>query len=358
MNRLINTFLEIVQIDSITGHEVKMANWIYAKLKKIGLNPVRDNYGNIIAKVEGKGDPILLTAHLDTVEPGKNVKPIVENGLIKSSNNTILGADNKVAVAIILELLENFAENKIDRSLEIVFTLSEEVGNYGAVNLDYSLLNSKVGFSFDSEGEIGTIITASPFYNRFDLKIIGKSAHASQPENGINALIILKNVLSKVTLGKVDEDTIANIGVVNGGSVRNTILGELEVKGEVRSFVEKKIVNATQKIIEAFEYEAKAFGAHIEYEVVRENPGFKFDKNEPLIKKATKVFEDLNIKPKLKESYGCYDGNIFVGHGIKVLNMCDGSKYSHTVNECITVDNLNLISNVLMNLVMIKYKYE
>ncbi len=354
MNRLINTFLEIVQIDSITGHEVKMANWIYSKLVKIGLSPIRDSYGNIIAKVAGSGEPILLTAHLDTVEPGKNIKPIIEKGLIKSSNNTILGADNKVAVAIILELLENFAENKINRSLEIVFTLSEEVGNYGAVNLDYSLLKSKVGFSFDSEGEIGTIITASPYYDRFDIEIFGKSAHASQPENGINALKILNNVLNRITLGKVDEDTIANIGVVKGGSVRNTILGDLKINGEVRSFVDEKIKNTTEFIVDVFKDEARKMEAKIDIDVVRENPGFKFSKNEAVIKNAISVFNKMKIKPVLKESYGCYDGNIFIGKNIKVLNMCDGSKYSHTVNEYITVENLNLISEVLMNLIVIK----
>jgi len=354
MNRLTNTFLKLVQIDSVTGNEKEISDFVFNKLITLGLTTTRDNYGNIIGKLQGMGDPILLTAHLDTVEPGRGIKPIIENGIIKSSGETILGADNKVALSIILETLERVVEGKINRSIEVAFTLSEEVGNYGAVNLDYSLLNSKIGYSFDSEGEIGTIITASPYYDRFDIEIIGKSAHASQPENGINSLIILNNGLNRIKLGKIDEDTIANIGVVGGGSVRNTILGRISIKGEVRSFIEAKINSATENIVKVFKEETQKMNAKTNIDVVRENPGFKFSKNEEVIKNAINVFEKMNIKPVLKESYGCYDGNIFIGKNIKVLNMCDGSKYSHTVNEQISLSNLNLISDVLMNLVMVK----
>lgn len=354
MNRLTDTFLKLVQIDSPTGSEANISVFVFQKLESLGLDTTKDNYGNVIAKLSGKTEPVLLTAHLDTVEPGRSIKPVIENGVIKTSGNTILGADNKVAVAIILEVIERLVENKEDISIEAAFTLSEEVGNYGAVNLDYSLLKSKVGYSFDSEGEIGTIITSSPYYDRFDIEIIGKSAHASQPENGVNALKILNNVLNKITLGKVDEDTIANIGVVNGGSVRNTILGNIKVNGEVRSFVENKIDNTTKYIINVFNEESKRMGADIIVDVVRENPGFKFSKDETVIKNAINVFNKMKIKPILKESYGCYDGNIFIGKNIKVLNMCDGSKYSHTVDEQISIYNLNLISEVLMNLIMLK----
>lgn len=352
MNRVVDTFLKLVQIDSPTGSEAKVSEFVYQKLMTFGLEVVKDNYGNIIAKLNGNGQPILLTSHLDTVEPGRGIRPVIENGIIKTSGDTILGADNKVAVAIILETIERLVERKENISVEVVFTLSEEVGNYGAVNLDYSLLKSKMGYSFDSEGEIGTIITASPFYDRFDIEISGKSAHASQPENGINALKVLNNVLNRITLGKVDEDTIANIGVVNGGSVRNTILGNLKVNGEVRSFVEEKINKTTEFIVKVFKEEAVKLGATTTVDVVRENPGFKFSKDELVIKNAISVFEKMKIKPILKESYGCYDGNIFIGKNIKVLNMCDGSLHSHTVDEQISLENLYKIAEVAYNLVL------
>ncbi len=354
MNRLTDTFLKLVQIDSPTGSEANISEFVFQKLESLGLDTTKDNYGNVIAKLKGKTESILLTAHLDTVEPGRGVKPVIENGIIKTSGDTILGADNKVAVAIILETIERLVERNEDISVEVVFTLSEEVGNYGAVNLDYSLLKSKFGYSFDSEGEIGTIITASPYYDRFDIEIFGKSAHASQPENGINALKVLNNVLNRITLGKVDEDTIANIGVVNGGSVRNTILGNLKVNGEVRSFVEEKIENTTEHIVNVFDEEAGKMEADINIDVVRENPGFKFSKDEKVIKNAIKVFQNMEIKTVLKESYGCYDGNIFIGKNIKVLNMCDGSKYSHTVNEQISVLDLYKIADVAYNLITLK----
>jgi tripeptide aminopeptidase len=352
MNRLTTNFLKLVQIDSPTGFENEISDFVFQKMEKLGLDTTKDSYGNIIAKLTNEGEPILLTAHLDTVEPGRGIKPVVENGIIKSSGDTILGADNKVALAIIIETIEKLIEEKTSVNIEAVFTLSEEVGNYGAVNLDYSFLNAKKGYSFDSEGKIGTIITASPYYDRFDIKVIGKSAHASQPEDGINALAILNNVLNRINLGKVDGDTLVNIGVIHGGSVRNTILGELEIKGEVRSFIEKNINLNTQKIVETFEEEVKKMNAKAIIDVVRENPGFKFDKDEEIIKNAVKVFEKMKIKPIFNESYGCYDGNIFIGKGIKVLNMCDGSKYSHTVNEQISVENLEKIADVAYNLVL------
>lgn len=354
MNRLTDTFLKLVQIDSPTGSEANISEFVIHKLVSLGLDTIKDNYGNVIAKLKGKTESVLLTAHLDTVEPGRGVKPVIENGIIKTSGDTILGADNKVAVAIILETVERLVERKEDISVEVVFTLSEEVGNYGAVNLDYSLLKSKFGYSFDSEGEIGTIITASPYYDRFDIEIFGKSAHASQPENGINALKILNNVLNRITLGKVDEDTIANIGVVSGGSVRNTILGNLKINGEVRSFVEEKIKNTTEFIVNVFKDEARKMEANINIDVVRENPGFKFSKDEAVIKNAINVFNKMKINPVLKESYGCYDGNIFIGKNIKVLNMCDGSKYSHTVDEQISLENLYKIADVAYNLITLK----
>lgn len=354
MNRVVDTFLKLVQIDSPTGGEANISEFVFQKLESLGLEVVKDNYGNVIAKLNGNNQPILLTAHLDTVEPGRGIRPVIENGIIKTSGDTILGADNKVAVAIILETVERLVERNENISVEVVFTLSEEVGNYGAVNLDYSLLKSKFGYSFDSEGEIGTIITASPYYDRFDIEIFGKSAHASQPENGINALKILKNVLNRIKLGKVDEDTIANIGVVNGGSVRNTILGNLKVNGEVRSFVEEKINKTTEFMVNVFKEEASKMGATTTVDVVRENPGFKFNKEETVIKNVIKVFQNMEIKPVLKESYGCYDGNIFIGKDIKVLNMCDGSKYSHTVNEQISVLDLYKIADVAYNLIILK----
>lgn len=353
-NRLINTFLKIVQIDSPTGYEKEMVAWVCAKLSNLGIDYKIDDFGNIIARV-GSGDRShLLTAHLDTVEPGRGIKPVILDGLIKSSGDTILGADNKIAVAVILEVLENIKEQKLDVPLEIVFTLSEEVGNLGAVNLDYSLLKAVDGFSFDSEGEIGKVIVGSPFYSRFDIEIIGESAHASKPENAVNALLVINNALNKIKIGRVDDDTICNIGIIEGGSVRNTIPGKIILKGEVRSFVEGKLEEAVDNIKNSLFDSANIFGAQIKINVVRENSGYRLNKTDRDLEFVAKTFESLKIKPKFVKSYGCSDANIFLEHGIKIINLADGSRFPHTNNEYISIKSLFLLSKLISHLVMVE----
>lgn len=350
-NRLVNTFCEIVRIDSPTGHESQMADYVFNKLKLFGFLVAKDAYGNVLGKRNKTSKSILLTAHLDTVEPGRGIIPTIRNGLIVSRGNTILGADNKSAVAVILEVAETVVVKKLDVNLEIVFTLSEEVGNYGAINLDYSQISSKVGFCFDAEGQVGTIISASPYYNRFDIEILGVSAHASKPELGKNALFILNNALNSIKLGRVDEDTICNIGVVEGGSVRNTIPGNIFLKGEVRSFVESKLESATKNITNAFERCARKFGAKVKIDVVRENGGYKLSLNDPIILATRRIIRSLGLNPKVMESYGVSDANIFADHGIKVVNISDGTKHSHTTKECISVKDLTKTAEIALELI-------
>jgi tripeptide aminopeptidase len=350
-NKLINTFLEIVQIDSPTGHEKNMADYVFTRLSVLGLSPIYDSYGNVIAKMVSGGEPIILTAHLDTVEPGRGIKPLIVDGLIKSSGDTILGADNKVGVAVILNLLEILVSKKINVSLEIIFTLSEEVGNLGAVNLDYSLISGKCGYSFDTIGPLGEITTAAPFYNRFDIEVLGKAVHAGRPQKGINALKIFSNAIHKIKLGKIDEDTVCNIGFVEGGSVRNTVPGRIFIKGEVRSFVENKLEKETTKIINNFKSAAATLGGKVVVDVVSENGGYKLSKNNPVIQHLAHVMESQNIKPRFKQTLGCADSNIFCDHGITVVNMSDGSEKPHTVDESISVENLTKLSNLIFGLV-------
>jgi len=356
--RLINTFLEIVQIDSPTGDESDMAQYILdfftalGSSTKLAITTQLDAYGNVIVKIPGEGAPIVLMAHLDTVEPGRGIIPKIKDGIIKSSGNTILGADNKVGVVAILEAVHSVLEKGVsNKSLELVFTISEEVGNLGAINLDYSLLKAKKGFSFDSGAPIGTIVIASPYYTRFDIDIVGKAAHAASPEDGVNALEIFHNALSGFKLGRIDKDTLCNIGVVYGGEVRNTVLGTLAVKGEVRCFVEEKLEDSLAKIVSSFENSASNLGGTIKKEVVRENGGFLLGTNDHLVLAGVDAVESLQLVPNLIKASGCFDANVFIDNGIKILNFANGSKGGHTTQEQISVENLNLIANLVSQLV-------
>ncbi|MFZ5424662.1 MAG: M20/M25/M40 family metallo-hydrolase [Patescibacteria group bacterium] len=352
--RLLNTFLKIVSIDSPSGFEQGMVAYVSDYLNSLKYKIQIDSYGNLICKIPGeKNSTLLLTAHLDTVEPGCGIIPLVEDGVVKSVGNTILGADNKVGVACLLEVAHTISENNIEHpSLELVFTLSEEVGNYGALNLNYSLLTAKEGFSFDGSDTFGAITVASPFYNRFDISLEGTASHAGKPEGANNVIMPLLNVLNSINLGRITDNTLCNIGVVALGTTRNTVPGKVEVKGEVRSYTEAELNKYTDLIVGYFQSSAQKFNATVSCDVVRENGGFKLSESDRLLSKGVATLEKLNIKPILHESTGCYDANIFFDHGIKVLNFSNGSKNNHTIEEEVSVENLSLTAKLAFNLVL------
>ncbi len=337
---LTNLFFDLVQIDSPTGHEDAVVAFIEKKLAEKGIQYKVDSYGNIIAYVQGKSnETILLTAHMDTVEPGRGISPFINNGVIKSSGETILGADNKAGVAAILEAVLSF-EDIPENSLEIVFTRSEEVGNLGAVNLDYRLLRSKVGFSFDTGGKIGNLVVASPFYLRFDFSILGKSAHAGKPEEATNVLPIFSEAMQKITLGKNSENTLCNIGIVHSGDARNTVPGALSLQGEVRSYSKPELEETYNRVKEVFESACTFHEATLEHSFEIENPGFTFSDQDNVVQYGQKIARLCGIEPNLIKATGCYDANVFYEKGIQVLNFSNGGYANHTVNEEITVKDL------------------
>lgn len=354
-NRLVQTFLDLVKIDSPTGREEKVRGYVSHFIQKLGLKSFQDTRGNLIVKVDGIGETLLLGAHLDTVEPGRNIKPQVKDGIIRSSGKTILGADNKVAVAAMLEVLKSIAENKTKtKSLDIVFTLAEESGEFGSSKLDYSKVSAKKGYTFDSLSALGTIVTASPFYNRFDIKIIGKSTHASTPEEGVNTLKILGGVLNKIKLGKVNDKTIVNIGMVSCGNGINTVPGETTIKGEVRSFVEKDAESCSQDMIRRLKETALQFGGTIKAEIFRESSGYEYEVDDEFIKTTKKTIKDFGLKPFLVKKWACSDANIFNNRNMQILNLGDGVVNAHTVDEHIAIKDLSRLAELVLFLASCK----
>lgn len=352
-NRLINNFVKLVSVYSPSGNELEFSDLLINLLKKYG-SPHKDKYGNILIRKEGTGKPLFLSAHMDTVEPGKNIKPRINGNYIVSDGTTILGADNKAAIACILEFLELLKNKKTPhRTVEVIFTRSEEIGNYGAVNFDYSLLRAKEGFCFDSNAPVGTIITASPYYERFDLEIIGKSAHAASPSEAINVLFVFKELLCKVKPGFQDSETIINLGVIQGGYVRNTIPGNLFLAGEIRSFSEKKLIKNKNRVKKILNSVSKKFKSKYKIEFVRENPGYKFT-NVPINQLIDTVKQRMllcNIKPRLTVSWGVSDANIFNQKGLNCINLGDGVENAHTVKESVKINEMKKNANLIYNLV-------
>lgn len=349
MNELIDLFINICQIDSPTGNEIRMVDFVYNFSKKYTSFVRKDNFGNVYVRF-GKKPKIFLSAHLDTVEPGRGIKPQIKGKYITSDGTTILGADNKASVACILQILKDFSQKKDKNEFEIVFTLSEEVGNYGAINFDYSLLFSKLGFCFDFSNPLGVIVTASPFYERFDLKIIGKEAHASKPEEALNAIYPLKEILKKQKLGKIDSFTLFNIGVINGGYVRNTIPGEISLKGEIRSFFETNLIKTKNDFLKILKEIEKRLKVKIEKRFVRENPGYFHKSNK--IFKIKRILKKINLKPRFKQVWSVSDANIINNNkGILCFNLSDGTEFTHSKNERIKIKDLLKLKEIIKTLI-------
>ena len=364
-DRLLNTFLELVRTGSESLDEREVLEKIKTILNNLGIPYKEDNAGekigsnanNLIAYVDGEGDPILLNAHVDTVKPGKGVEPVIQDNVIRSKGNTILGADDKAGVAAILEVLHVLKEQAIPHPpLNIVFTIAEEIGLYGAKNLDYSLINAKLGYAVD-----GTypLVVGAPSQNTITVKIKGKSAHAGgAPEEGINAIVIASKAIDSFNWGRIDFETTANVGVIKGGRATNIVPDEVEVRMEVRSHNERKLEFYTNKILEAFWTAAKGKQIkgtwcypQIKEEVHRSYTAFYWDETTPVVRRVIEAGKRLGKEITPKVGGGGSDANIFSEHGIPTVMVGIGGRNLHTTDEEITVDELADGTRLLLEIV-------
>ncbi|MFA6080965.1 MAG: M20/M25/M40 family metallo-hydrolase [Patescibacteria group bacterium] len=337
MNNVVDIFLKLVTIDSPSGQEQNMIKYIKNWLDNVGLNYQVDSKGNILAKKPGVGPSILFCVHMDTVEPGKGIKTIVVNKeIIKSSGKTILGADNKAAIASLMVAVE---ESLTLKSFELLFTVGEENGS-GLDNFPFEWVKSKIGFIFDSVKPIGSIILRSPNICLFEAEFNGKASHSSTPENGINALIPAIKALKKIKVGKLDEgETTINIGIINGGTGINILPEKMTVKGEIRSYQKKLFyfhLNKIKSIFKNSDFTTSGFA-----------PGYFYKKTSILIERIKKIYDLLNIKTLYHSYSAVSDANILNSKGIEIINLGDGVENAHTANEQIKIDDLIKLKMVI-----------
>ena len=359
--RLIESFVELVKIDSVSREEKKIADFLVKKLKDLGLEvivdqvgeKVKSNSGNIIARLKGNKDkaiPIMFSAHMDTVVPGKKINPLCDGEKIVSDGKTILGADDKAAIAALLEALYIIKEKNISHGdIEIVFSICEEIGLHGAKNLDISSLNARIAFVLDAGGQVGKIITTAPSQNSLKIIIYGKSAHAgSNPEEGINAIQVAGFALSRMKLGRIDEETTTNIGIISGGKATNIIPDEVTLEGEVRSRKEEKLEKYTERLKKIAEDTAQEFKAKAEVKINREYYCYNLSTDDQVVEIAMKAAKDMGLKPLLHPSGGGSDANVFNKKGFPSVDLAIGMEKVHTVDEYILVKNLkNTVKYVL-----------
>lgn len=362
--RLIESFMELVRMDSISREERNIADFLIEKLENLGLEVIVDqagekvgaNSGNIIAKLKGNtkvATPIMFAAHMDTVVPGKNINPLREGEKIISTGETILGADDKAGIAAILEALHLIRENNIlYGDIEILFTICEELGLCGAKNLDVSQLKAQIGFILDAGGQVGQIIISAPSQNSIDFTIRGKSAHAgANPEEGINAIQVAGVALSRMKLGRIDEETTANIGIISGGKATNIIPDEVILKGEVRSRNEGKLEKYTKELKKITEDAAQEFKARAEVKINREYHCYNLPPDDLVVKIARKAAKDIGLQPLLRPSGGGSDANVFNKKGIPSVVLAVGMEKVHTIEEYILIKELKNATEYILSII-------
>lgn len=364
--RMLQEFLELVQIDSPTMHERKIADMLIKKLAGLKLQVSEDKAGqvlntgtgNIIGRLTGniEGVPkILFCAHMDTVEPGRGVRPVVKEGVVSTAGDTVLGGDDKAGIAAILEMLRVLWERNLPHGdIEVVFTVAEEGGLKGAKNLDYDVLKAEMGFVLDCSGSAGTIITRAPAQYRIVASIFGKAAHAGiSPEEGVNSIVVASQAIAKMKLGRIDDETTANIGVIEGGKATNIIPELVNIEGEARSINPAKLEEQTEHMCRALEETAAENNARVRIEKEFLYPALNLTAKDPVVRVAMAAARTLMIDPVLVSTGGGSDANIFNGKGIPTANLGIGMCKVHTTEEYIKVQDLVLNARYLLEIVKV-----
>jgi len=361
--RLLELFLSLVKIKSESKFEKEIAKKIEKIFNELGYSVEFDdcakNFGgncsNMVVKIDGdkSKDAILLSAHLDTVTAGGEIKPLVENGVVKSDGNSILGADDKAGISAIIEALTVLKENKINHPpLLVVFSVCEEIGLLGAKYCEISQKDAKYGIVIDTGGEIGTIVKGAPFYDSWTIKVSGKSAHAGiEPQNGINAIALAAQLIRELPSGKLSADSSANVARISGGIADNIVPDLVEINGEIRACE----LEGLDKITSVYENCVKDFNERNEnraqIEIIRKYDGFLLDENSPLIQKLCGAAKKIGKTPKIISSGGGSDANFFNEKGIPTSVISCGMANVHTHEEFVKISDIVDCTKMLLSFI-------
>lgn len=366
--RMINTFIELTRIDSLSREEKGVADRLVRDLKGLDAHiriddageKVGGNTGNIIATFRGtrEGEPVLLSAHMDTVVPGRGVRPICEPDRIRSDGTTILGGDDKSGLAIILEAITVLKERKIPHPLiEVVFTICEEAGLVGAKYLDVAGLRARHGLVLDS-CPADSLFTRGPAADKLEFTVHGLAAHAGiSPEEGINAIKVAADAISRMRLGRIDEETTANIGLIEGGRAVNIVPDRVVIRGEVRSHDESKLKDQSSHMAGCLRDAAKAYrvikgGREIEgrvdEKIERDYQRMNLGEDAPVVGWVMGAAKKLDVRIECRKTGGGCDANVFNGFGLNIANLGTGMREIHTVNEYLLLSEFNQTARVVL----------
>lgn len=351
-DRLVNEFIEMVKVSSLSLKEGKFASLLSEKLKGLGFEVYIDkageqaggDTGNVLGRLKGTLDaqPVLLCAHMDTVVPGENIKPIIRNGIIYSDGTTILGGDDKAGIAAILEAVRYIKENSIPHGdIEVAFTIAEEGGMLGAKHLDYSWLRSKFAFVLDSGGAVGSVIVKAPAQIKTFTAIKGKSAHAGiAPEKGISAIQVAARAVDNMKLLRIDGETTANLGRISGGGATNIVCDKIEMDMEARSLVRSKAEAQANHMLECIDNACREFGAEHETTQQLNYPEINISKDSEVIKLVDSAIKRIGLVTHLESTGGGSDTNIMSGKGLQAVTLAIGMSNVHTISEYIAIKDM------------------
>jgi tripeptide aminopeptidase len=373
--RIRDLLLELVQIDSLSRKERDVALRLEREMRELGAatiayddagEQIGGNTGNLIARFDGTvpgAEPLLVAAHMDTVVPGEGVKPVLEGDIIRSDGTTVLGGDDKSGVAIICEILRVLRDRKIPHGpIDAVFTICEEKGLDGAKHLDVSKLRAKRGVVLDSDSP-GFLFTRAPGANAIHVKVHGLEAHAGMaPEKGLNAIQIAAEAIAGMKLGRIDDETTANLGVVSGGAAINIVPKLVELRGEARSHSEAKLEAQTEHMRRRFEEAAARHQvtidgvttrARVEFRAIREYEAMNVPDGSAIVRLIVAAGERRASRITVTGMGGGCDANILNKRGFEVANLGTGMREIHTVKEWLDVNDMVLAAEVLLEAIIL-----
>ncbi len=357
------TFASLCEIPSPTGSERAVADWITAELGALGLSVTEDgagalvgsDAGNLLARIPGRSDAwLLLCAHMDTVPLVSPVEPVLVDGGYENANPGIVGADNKAAVAALIEVARRWAGEAPPVGIELLFTVSEETGLHGAREFDTSQLRSGFGYVFDHATPIGEIVVASPTYMRIDAAIHGRAAHAGlHPEQGVNAIVAAAAAITAMPQGRLDPETTANVGLISGGSATNVVPDLCRVQAEVRGIDPGRVDAVTTQCVDALQDAADSAGCDLDIGLQRMFTGYRVRSGELSLALAESALEAIGYVPRRISSGGGSDANAFRLNGLEVTNLANGTERAHERTERVSLtaleDGLALALTLVQN---------
>ncbi len=361
--RLHETFQALCRIESPSGRERPCADWVVRELSALGLELQEDgagprvgsDAGNLLTRIPGASDEsVLLCAHLDTVPLAAPVEPVLVDGGWENANDGILGADNKSAVAILIELARRLtaAPERPPIGVELLFTVCEEVSLLGSKEFDASALRSRAGYVFDHASPIGEIVLASPSHQRVIAELRGRSAHAGlRPEAGRSAIAAAARAIAAMRLGRLDEETTANVGTIEGGTAINVVPERCILAAEARSLDEAKLQAALSDMVDHLQDAANASECDLDLTVERMFDGYRTRPRAPEIQLAERALSACGYEPRHIVTGGASDANSLNASGFACVNLADGTERNHQPDERISVDSLEGCFEVAITLI-------